>query len=96
MLNTEFTQNATFICASPSNIPNSYRFDINPANKDLKEMFFRNLFPQSCKYFETLQRLKAVDARLPKLKKDFENLFLVASGETLKKIGEYTQLQQSV
>jgi hypothetical protein len=54
------------------------------------------MFPQSNEYNETLQKIKSIDARLPILKKEFENLFLVASGETLKKIEEYTQLQEAV
>lgn len=96
VLNSDFMQNATFICACPSNEPNFEAMDKNPAVVDLKELFFRVMFPHATEYSESLAKLSSVETRLPKVIKDFENMFLAASGETLKNASEYAQLQQSV
>jgi len=88
-LNEDFVQNATFICAAPTiSIRNKFLAH-NNAVRDLKLLFMRNLLPNYDEHALNEKKFAEVKERLPSLKKDFENAFLVASGDTLKKLAEY-------
>ena len=56
----------------------------------------RNLLCDESELNEVKKKIKECNARMPALEQNFENSFLIASGETLKKLYDYTQLQQSV
>lgn len=91
ILNPDFTQNATYICAAPSNIPNT-KLDRNKAIVNLKEMLIRSLLPSATEFDEVRAKLSNLNRRMLSLCQNFENAFLMASGETLKNLSEYKQL----
>jgi hypothetical protein len=62
----------------------------------LKELILGQLLPQSYAFEETKTRLAALNKRILQLEKNYENAFLIASGETLKNLAEYSVLRTSV
>jgi len=54
------------------------------------------LLPQSYAFEENKQRLAALNKKILQLEKNYENAFLIASGETLKNFSEYSVLRSSV
>jgi hypothetical protein len=94
-MNSDYLQNATYVCAAPSHLSNYRQLDQNVGVINLKELLIRNLLPVSKEFDDVCQRLKDLHKR-KHYSKEFENAFLVASGETLKNIGDYTLLQESV
>lgn len=50
----------------------------------------RNLLCDESELNEVKQKLKECNNRMPALEQNFENSFLIASGETLKKLFDYT------
>jgi len=54
------------------------------------------LLPQSYAFEENKQRLAALNKKILQLEKNYENAFLIASGETLKNFSDYSVLRSSV
>ena len=50
----------------------------------LKELLLTHLLPQSYAFSETKQKIENLNKRILQLEKNYENAFLIASGETLK------------
>jgi hypothetical protein len=95
LLNSEFLQNSTFISAAPSHQTDGI-LDNNPAIVELKEIFLRNMLVDTSEFEQIKQKLKRINERMWTLESNFENSFLLASGETLKKLVDYKQLMEAV
>ena len=72
------------------------KLDDNNGVVQLKELILGQLLPQSYAFEETKVRLAALNKRILQLEKNYENAFLIASGETLKNLAEYSVLRTSV
>lgn len=97
MLNQDYLQNATFICAAPSMvIENRAVIDDNMGIVQLKELLMTHLVPASFNFEETKKGLAFLNKRILTLEQNYENAFLVASGDTLKDIHQYTDLRRAV
>ena len=94
-LNSEFLQNATFLSAAPSHQSDSI-LDNNPAIIELKEIFMKNFLVDTSEFEEVKAKLKRINERMWSLESNFENSFLIASSETLKKLVDYKQLMEAV
>lgn len=95
--NTDFNQNATYVCGTPTNLHNNRMIEENVAMINLKEFLLRNLHPGQLKNFESIkEQLSECHQRIPLYAKDFENAFLVASSQTLKNLSEYGALQTAL
>lgn len=95
-LNAEYLQNATFICTGPSQVIGSELLK-NKGFQHIREMLIKTLLEDDCEEFQdVLERLERINNKLTVLERNFENVFLVASGETLKKIGDYNQLRIAI
>lgn len=55
----------------------------------LKEIFMKNLLVDSSEFEQIKQNLRIIDERMWSLESNFENSFLLASSETLKKLVDY-------
>ena len=87
-MNADFLQNATFISAAPSHQADSI-LENNPAIVELKEIFMRNLLVDTSEFEMVKAKLKRINERMWSLESNFENSFLIASSETLKKLVDY-------
>ena len=87
-MNADFLQNATFISAAPSHQADSI-LENNPAIVELKEIFMRNLLIDTSEFEMVKAKLKRINERMWSLESNFENSFLIASSETLKKLVDY-------
>lgn len=94
-LNSEFLQNATFLSAAPSHQADSI-LDNNPAIVELKEIFMKNFLVDTTDLEEVKAELKGINEAMWDLESNFENSFLIASSETLKKLVDYNQLMDAV
>ena len=95
-LNQEYLQNATFICSAPWLASQRENIDANPAILAIKETFLKNLLQDTSEYEKVKKRLNTLNAQMSTLDLKFQNSFLIASGETLKKLVDYHQLKTSV
>ena len=78
-------QNCTLVCAAPSLIVEARnKLDDNNGVTYLKELLLTHLLPQSYAFSETKQKIENLNKRILQLEKNYENAFLIASGETLK------------
>ena len=90
-------QNATFICAAPSLvIEHRNKQDDNLGIVKLKELLIENLVPAVYNFKETKAAITVLNNKILALERNYENAFLIASGETFKKIGEYSTLRSAV
>ena len=94
-LNAEYLQNSTFVCAAPS-YQTDQQLDSNPAIVQLKELFMDNLLCDTKEFELIKQNIRRLNSQMKGLEQNFQNSFLVASGETLKKLVDYHQLKKSV
>ena len=94
-LNAEFLQSATFVSAAPSHQSDSI-LENNPAIVELKEIFMRSLLVDTTEFEGVKARLRRINERMQTLESNFENSFLIASSETLKKLVDYKQLMDAV
>ena len=62
----------------------------------LKEIFMKNLLLDSSEFEQIKEKLRHIDERMWSLESNFENSFLLASSETLKKLVDYKQLMDAV
>ena len=63
---------------------------------ELKEIFMKNLLVDTEEFEMVKAKLKRINERMWSLESNFENSFLIASSETLKKLVDYKQLMQAV
>ena len=94
-LNAEFLQNATFLSAAPSHQSDAI-LENNPAIVELKEIFMRHLLIDTSEFEKVKAELMKINERMWSLESNFENSFLIASSETLKKLVDYKQLMDAV
>lgn len=94
-LNNEFLQNSTFISAAPSHQTEGI-LENNPAIVELKEIFMKNLLIDTSEFEQIREKLRKINERMWSLESNFENSFLLASSETLKKLVDYKQLTDAV
>ena len=62
----------------------------------LKEIFMRALLVDATEFDEIKTKLRHINDRMQSLESNFENSFLLASSETLKKLVDYKQLMDAV
>lgn len=87
-MNNDFLQNSTFISAAPSYQTEGI-LENNPAIVELKEIFMKNLLIDTSEFEQIRAKLRRSNERMWALESNFENSFLIASSETLKKLGDY-------
>ena len=68
----------------------------NKAIVEIKEMLMRNLMVDTTELDDVKEKLREINERMTTKKQNFENSFLIASGETLQNLVDYEQLQSSV
>lgn len=56
----------------------------------------KNLLVDTTEFEQVKAKLKRINERMWSLESNFENSFLIASSETLKKLVDYKQLMQAV
>lgn len=96
-LTQDYLQNATFICAAPSLVVESRnKIDDNGGIVKLKELLIERLLPASYSFHETKTAIATLNKKILQLERSYENAFLIASGETFKKIAEYSALRSAV
>lgn len=71
-------------------IENRALLDENMGIVQLKELLIRHLVPAIFDFEETKKTLTFLNKRLIVLEQNYENAFLVASGDTVKDLSEYS------
>ena len=86
-LNNDFLQSATFICAAPSLLiePRTLQQN-NQGIQHLKEQLILNILPDNHDFDTTRKQLHFLNDRIMQYERNFENVFLNASSETLKEL----------
>lgn len=77
-------------------IENRSKIDDNFAIVRLKEMLMLHLIPENFNFAETKKQIFVLNEQIIKSERHYENVFLVASSETLKNFNEYSELRQAV
>ena len=72
------------------------KLEENGAIIQLKEVLTERLVPEYYNFSQTKRAIADLNAKIVQLERNYENVFLVASSETFKKIGEYSQLRTAV
>jgi hypothetical protein len=62
----------------------------------LKVLLIEHLVPTIHNFKETKEAIQILNKKILVLERNYENAFLIASGETFKKIGEYSTLRSAV
>ena len=93
----DYAQHATCICAAPSLIVETRsKLEENGAIVKLKELIIDQLLPKSYDFAEIKDTLNMLNRKILKVERNYENEFLVASGDTFKRMNEYSSLRQAV
>jgi len=72
------------------------KLDDNLGIVKLKELMIKHLVPAVFNFEETKSTLSHLHKRIIELERNYENVFLIASGETLKNLHEYSALRNAV
>lgn len=72
------------------------KLEENGAIVKLKEMIIDQLLPKSYDFAEIKDTLNMLNRKILKVERNYENEFLVASGDTFKRMNEYSSLRQAV
>ncbi len=59
-------------------------------------MITERLVPEFYNFSQTKSAIKELNAKIVQLERNYENAFLIASSDTFKKIGEYSNLRTAV
>lgn len=62
----------------------------------MKELITDRILPSSYNFNETKTTLNSLNKKIIQSERNYENAFLIATGETFKKVGEYSELRSSV
>jgi hypothetical protein len=72
------------------------KLDDNLGIVKIKDLMIKHLLPAAFDFEETKRTLAHLHKRIIELERNYENVFLVASGETLKNLSDYSALRNAV